>query len=597
MSRRQIELSEHDEHVIIEFPYDRKLLDVVRSLPARRFNPDLKHWFVPSKHVEVVVGRLAAHEFEIGERLGEMLLEKGMFIEELSRQAERMHRPFLQEERLPPGTWTVAKLNHEVHQILKEAFREEIWIAAEIQSFDRNRRRGHAFFELVHRPYQNADPSARVSAVMWGEHREKIEQALSEDGANVRLRDGLMVRFLVKADFYTGQGRYQLSVSDIDLAYTSGTIHQNRESILRQLDEMELINLNVSKELPDVPLRVGLITSDESDAQADFIDELKSSGFGFDVGFFPSHVQGAHTERSVLGGLDYFARHAAHYDVVVIARGGGARSDLAYFDTRAIGEAVCRHPVKIVVGVGHQRDQCLLDFIAHSEKTPTAAGQAIVTRVSHYMERQYELQDRMIQAAQHRVARTQVEMNVQIEHALRVMTHRLEHYERKMERFTAQFARVGRQQLDREGRRFDRVARGIPQAASALHKVSSVKLDYAARRLEQSPRARVFDRRQRDLRAHQERLERLTRDRLWQATRRVERAEALQRLLDPKRVLERGFALVRRKEAELVRLTSEVSAGDELTIEWSDGSQHVRVEGLPASTSTRKKPTKKRSKK
>ncbi len=576
MSRR-VEVSEEGDLLIIEFPYDRKLLDVVRSLPARRFNPDLKHWYVPIKHMEVVVGRLATQGFEIGETLAERLLEQGMFIEELEKQAERMHRPFLQEERLPPGTWTVAKLNHEVHQILKEAFREEIWIAAEVQSFERNRRRGHAFFELVHRPYQGADPSARVSAVMWGEHREKIEHALREDGADVRLRDGLMVRFLAKADFYTGQGRYQLSVSDIDLAYTSGTIHQNREAILRELDELELLNLNVARPMPAVPLRVGLITSDESDAYADFIDELRTSGFGFEVSFFPAHVQGAHTERSVLGALRYFARHAADFDVVVIARGGGARSDLAYFDTRAIGEAVCRHPVKVLVGVGHQRDQCLLDFIAHSEKTPTAAGQALVSCVAHYMERQYDVQDRMLHATRHKIAQTGAELDATVEHGLRIMAHRLEHYERKMERFTAQFERVGRQRLEREQRRFERVARGIPGAASSRHKIAGVKLDYATQRLENSPRARVFSRRQRDLTQHQQRLERIARGRLEQANHRLERAEALHRVLDPARVLERGFAMVRDQEGRLMRHSGEVKTGEVVTVAWSDGTKKAKI--------------------
>lgn len=312
MSRR-LELAE--ERVVIEFPYDRKMVELVRSLPGRRFNPTEKTWSVPSQHMEQVVGRLVPHGFELGEELTFALIEMGVVIEELARDVARAHKPFLDEERLPAGTWTVAKLNHEVQQVLRGAFREELWIAAEIQSFDRNRSRGHAFFELVHRPFQGADPSARVTAVMWSDDREHIEQTLADDGGGVRLRDGLMVRFLAQPDFYTGQGRYQLNVSDIDLAYTSGTIHQNREAILRALNEEGLVDLNASKPLVDVPLRVALITSDESDAYADFVDELRLSGYGFQVGFFAAHVQGAHAEESILKALRYFEKHADEYEI------------------------------------------------------------------------------------------------------------------------------------------------------------------------------------------------------------------------------------------------------------------------------------------
>ena len=484
---RRIEICEQSERVLIEFPYDRKLLDVVRSLPSRRFDREHKRWSVPLEQMEAAVGRLTPHGFELGELVSAALTERGLLLCELERQSRREFQPFLDEARLPPGTWTIASLNREVSDLLRGAFREEFWVAAEIQSFDRNRRGGPAFFELVHRPFLGADPSARVSAVIWPEERAAIEQALKEDGAAVTLRDGLMVRFLARADFYAAQGRYQLSISEIDLAYTSGTIHQNREVILRHLDEQGIINENAGKALQAVPLRVGLITSQGSDALADFIDELRSSGFGFQIGFFPTRVQGAQTEAGVLSALAHFNRHAEAYDVVAIVRGGGARSDLAYFDTVAIGEAICRHRLKVIVGVGHQRDQCLLDFIAHSEKTPTAAGQALVARVQEYIERQNEVEQRLIAATRHRLEQRQAQLGLEAERALRVMGHRLEYYARKVERLGERFEAQTTRRLEREARRFERISRAIPQSARARLQIARVERDFLSRRLEKSP--------------------------------------------------------------------------------------------------------------
>lgn len=575
---RSIELD--GDFLIIRFPFDRKVLDVVRSLPARRFDNQEKFWFVPSEHMEQVIGRLAPHGFELGAELTVALIEQEIVVEDLERIARRAHKPFLDEERLPAGTWTVAKLNHEVQQILRDAFREELWIAAEIQSFDRNRRSGHAFFELVHRPFQGADPSARVHAVIWAPDREKIERALNEDGGGVRLRDGLMVRFMARADFYTGQGRYQLTVSDIDLAYTSGTIHQNRENILRELSSEGLIDLNVSKPLVDVPLRVALITSDGSDAYADFVDELRLSGYGFQVGFFAAHVQGAHAEQSILAALQYFARNSDDYDVLVIVRGGGARSDLAYFDTQAIGEAVCRHPLKIVVGVGHQRDQCLLDFIAHSEKTPTAAANAIVEQVVDYLERQYDVQDRILRESEHRIEQERAKLSQQIEHALRVMDRRLDQVHRGLDRVARQVVGGVEERLDKEQRGVERVMQKILQSASSLTRISGVRQDYLEERLTQATRARVIDRQRAVLERQQERLIRAATSRYTRANAMLELATERARLLDPKRVLERGYALIWRGEKvgeSFVRHGAEVEPGEALTIQWADGAKQVEV--------------------
>ena len=113
----------------------------------------------------------------------------------------------------------------------------------------------------------------------------------------------------------------------------------------------------------------------------------------------------------MLRALAHFAARADQYDAVAIVRGGGARSDLAYFDTQAIGEAVCHHPLKLIVGVGHQRDVCLLDFVAHSEKTPTARpAQFFVERVRQFVERQRDLEEAIFECVEAQLARAREEM-------------------------------------------------------------------------------------------------------------------------------------------------------------------------------------------
>ena len=573
-----IEIEVESRRLRIEFPYNKKIVDVVRSLPSRWFDRDTKAWYVPLDVAHETVGMLARHDFCVSVGLVEFFDAQGVTLEEVVRDMRRSHKPFISDDLMPPGTWTVDKLNHEVQEIIREAFREEVWLAAEIQGFDRSRRRsGHAFFELIHRPYQGGDPSAKIPAVMWAEDRARIERALDEDGGEVRLRDGLIVRFLVRVDFYTGQGRYQVSVSDIDLAYTTGTIHQNREAILRELDADGILEKNREMGWPMVPLRIGLITSDESDAFADFVHELERSGFGFDVTLCPAQVQGARTEPSVLRALGQLARHAHAFDAVAIIRGGGARSDLAYFDTEAIGRAICTHPLKVIVGVGHQRDTCLLDFVAHSEKTPTAAAQFFVQQVRHFVERRTQLKERILEEVRDKLSYASDDMRVVGEHALRVIGRRVEHAERQIERHTFGVSEGARARIATAERRWERLARGIPSLASRRIDVASLTLEYASQAITSARLARTFDQRASHVERSRERLVRVAQGKIASQKARIEREEERLELLDPRRVLERGFALVRRGAGEVVREMHEVKEGEVVQITLARGSIEAQV--------------------
>lgn len=575
---RRIDIEEEQKRLCISFPYDRKLVDVVRAMPARWFDRESKAWYVPLSQADEVVGRLRHHGFNLSDELEAFFKARGVDLEEITEIARQTHKPFIKPEMLPDGTWTVDKLNHKVQEVMRDTFREELWLASEIQSFDRNRRRGHAFFELVHRPHQGGDPSARVSAVLWGDDRERIDMALLEDGGDVRLRDGLIVRFLVKVDFYTNQGRYQVSVTDIDLAYTTGTIHQNREAIIRALDADGILEKNVSLPWPTVPLKIGLITADGSDACADFLHEIERSGYGFQVDLHTAQVQGARTEVSMLRALDYFAKRASEYDAIAIVRGGGARSDLAYFDTEPIGRAVCEHPLKVIVGVGHQRDNCLLDAIAHSEKTPTAAAQFFVERVKAYVTRQRELSDQIFHEAFAIIADAHEEVSFNSEHALRVIGDELEDHTRRLDRIAYGISNKSSDRLSGERRKFQRLALAVPSAASRRVDVARTHVEHARRRASVNRLSRATEARDRQVDQLAERLDRGSNRALEQIGRELDRKQDSLRMLDPRRILERGFALLRDAEGQVVRDAEDVADGEALHVRLARGEMAVRVE-------------------
>lgn len=574
---KSIDIEEDMMFISISFPYQRNLVDVVRSLPQRRFDRESKAWYVPVAHLEQVVGRLHPHEFELSEALLEYCKKQGAALEVLVERARALHRPLIEESLLPKGTFTVATLNHKVRDVMRGAFRDALWLAAEVQSFDRRSNRGgHAFFELVHRPFVGADPIARVPAVIWSDDLSKIERVLHEDGGDVRLRDGLVVRLLVHADFYTGQGRYQVVASEIDLAYTTGTIHQRREAVLRRLFEADVLDKNLSLAWPIAPLRLGLITSDGSDAYMDFVHELERSGLGFEVHVHDASMQGMHTESSVLRALLAFRERKDEFDALAIVRGGGARSDLAYFDTDAIGQAVCNHPVKIIVGVGHQRDVCLLDMIAHSEKTPTAAAQFFVHRVREYLERQRHMEAHIVHCAQAIMHRANEDVRILSEHMVRAVTQRVDASARSVDRVSWAISGATRTRLEHEHRHFDRLGRQIPAAARSRTDVGRAHVEHAQRRMGWERLERVLERRAAILDRDKKRLERASRRSVQGVERLLHMYVKRLRLLDPERILERGFALVRGSKG-LVRSSLDVECDEPLDILLAQGSLQVQV--------------------
>lgn len=569
---RLLDIEPRANRVCIIFPYDKALLPVVRSLPGRWFDRQTKNWYVPIKHVDHVIQKLSSHHFKISAKLRTYCEQNLEPIETLADGGKPGQGGPLE---IPEGTYSISQLNEEARQTLREKFSEDVWLVGEVQSYDRNRPGGHAYFEMVERLAPDEDPVARIRTVMFSDARRKVLQMLRDAPESIRLRDGLAVRFRGKVDLYAPHGSYQFIVRDIDPAYTTGEIHQNRERILKWLEKKGVREDNQKIDWPRCPLRVGLITSYESDAYNDFVHELRRSGYGFQVTVRNANVQGSQTEPSVLRGLKWFARNADQFDVLAIVRGGGSRSDLAYFDTQAIGEAVCGHPLKIITGVGHQRDQCLLDFISASQKTPTAAAQACVGRVQEYLQGVEELfgeiADRAGDISQRAMIRLR-DASVRLE---RAVDRRLKVETRRLERVRSGVTLSIKDRLNEAGRKLDRLERAIPTAALTRVGSERQKLAFGRRQLSRERLQRRLEREASSVEAARERLERITDKTLADQKRRLdERAQRL-RLLDPQRVLERGFAIVRTADG-VARRPEDVPFDADVEVRLAKGEVVVR---------------------
>ncbi|MEN3188968.1 MAG: exodeoxyribonuclease VII large subunit, partial [Atribacterota bacterium] len=203
-----------------------------------------------------------------------------------------------------------------------------------------------------------------------------------------RLKVGMKILLQGRLRFHPAYG-LSLEVQGINSNYSLGEIARKRREILQRLAQEGLLEKNRQISLPLVPQRIAVVSSEHSAGFEDFLMHLKENpyGFRFTVKLFPTLVQGEEAEFSLLGALEAVRMEARHFDVVVVLRGGGSRVDLSCFDSYALGKMVAEFPLPVLTGIGHHRDESVMDCVSYSAlKTPTAVADFLVDRVKAFEE-------------------------------------------------------------------------------------------------------------------------------------------------------------------------------------------------------------------
>ena len=271
----------------------------------------------------------------------------------------------------PPGptTWTVAELSAHLSRLLAVALPGDLWVQGQMRNLSRPES-GHVYFDLVEPAAAGEAVAAALSVVLLAPEKRMVNDVLRRTGGAVRMVDGIEVRIQGRVRWWAPRGQLQLRMTSIDPAWTLGRLAADREVVLAALGAEGLIDRNRSQPMPVVPLRVGLVTSVGSAAHADFLAELRSSSYGFDVVVADARTQGLDCERSVVSALRALTAHASPVDLVALVRGGGARTDLAAFDRAGIARAIAEMNVPVLTGIGHETDLSIADLVAQRAFKP-----------------------------------------------------------------------------------------------------------------------------------------------------------------------------------------------------------------------------------
>ena len=278
---------------------------------------------------------------------------------------------------------TLFELNRLVRETIECEMPNEYWVEAELSEC--RELRGHCYMELIEKDEQTATPIAKASAKCWAS-KWILVRPYFERTTGQRFVAGMKVLLKVYPQFHEAFG-FSWIVTDIDPTYTLGDMARKRQEIIRQLKEEGVFDLQKELTLPLFCQRIAVISSETAAGYGDFCNQLADNpyGFQFQTQLFPAIMQGEGVEQSIINALERI--YDQPFDCVVIIRGGGATSDMSGFDTLALAEHVANFPLPIITGIGHDRDESILDMVSHTRvKTPTAAAALLIDHLKEVLD-------------------------------------------------------------------------------------------------------------------------------------------------------------------------------------------------------------------
>ena len=558
-SRRNIRLSEDRTLLEVRFPYDEALKDAIKRIPGASWAPERRIWTLEAHHASELLHILSEHDFDVDDEVQALAARGG------NNARMRQLRRASQTDSLTP-----VLLNRRLAEVVRTEFSARFWIIGQISNW-----KDRGYFELIDKYADERSHRASINAFISEDDYLHIERLLSQMRPPLRWTNNLKVRLKGALAFRERRGDVQLRIVDIDPHYTITLMNAAREEALRVLDDEGLSERNLALLLPEVPLRVALLTSAGSDAAHDFVEELRESGFGFQVDLYDVRVSGPRQERTMLRALRHTATKADAYDVLAIVRGGGSRNDLSGFDQLSLGRAVCTHPLPVVCGIGHERDHSLLDDVARSLKTPTKAAAALVEEVRAYMADLQLLQEQIGRLAGVQAREAGDMLSSMARQVAGIARQRLQRVDRGLRDVELDIRRSGIGRMAREQERLTRLARELPSRWGRRRHREMREVGHLERQL--SPKRLLGELRQEGalLDAAEERLRRSTQVRVRAARSALTALSARREAADPARVVERGFAIVTRPDGNLVRDAQVVAPGEGLVIRLGAGQMNV----------------------
>lgn len=455
-----------------------------------------------------------------------------------------------------PRSFSLSELLGSVRRCLEHSFPQSYWVRAEVSDLRQSGLQGHAYLELLEKGARG-EIVARVRGVIWASVYAEIQRRFVRSGIG-QLSSGMSILTLVRISFHEQYG-LSLQITDIDPSYSLGEIARLRLETIARLRQEGLYDMNKGLPLPSPLQRLAIISSATAAGYGDFVRQLHDNAYGvpFYTALFTAQMQGEHTTESVLAALDRIDRHREHFDAVVIIRGGGAVSELRAFDEYRLCEVCAQYPLPIISGIGHERDESVLDLIAHTSlKTPTAVAAFLIDSQVVLLSQLQETQRRLPELLQR--------LSLGRGLALQGLITRLQ--------------LAPREHLERELRLGERLRARLQLGTQTYLQHARHTLGRQVERIPSSLRYRIQEMKHSLIRLTAP-LPLLLTHRLDRERTQLSHWEQAIRLSHPDNILRRGFSIVSSHGAILTS-SSSISVGQALELRFHDGVVHTLAQSI-----------------
>ena len=421
---------------------------------------------------------------------------------------------------------SLLELNNLVRGTISDAFPGTCWVRAEMSDVRTNAASGHCYLEFIEKNPITGQLVAKARGSIWAKTFRMLKPYFEMETGQL-FASGLKVLVKVSIEFHELYG-YSLTVTDIDPAYTMGDMLRRRMEIVRQLKEEGVFTLNKELPFPELPKRIAVITSPTAAGYEDFLNQLahNKAGYPFYTKLFPALMQGEKTEESVIAALDRIYHHIDSFDVVVIIRGGGATSDLNSFDSYLLAANCAQFPLPVITGIGHERDDTILDMVAHTRmKTPTAVAEFLIDRMDVAAMVLDELQQEVCELA----------------------TGILQKQRSFLQLLGTRLPAITINRIERNRSLLQLLGNKLPVTASAMLSRHRSMLDTLQLQLQNRAASRITE-----------------------GARFIQLTEQFIKMASPDYVLKRGYSLAL-KDGKIIKHAADLYSGDELVLRFADG--------------------------
>ena len=430
-----------------------------------------------------------------------------------------------------PDALSLTQLNRLVKTALDEALPGTYWVRAERSEVRVNATSGHCYLEFVEKDETTGQLVAKSRGTIWARNFAVLRTYFEQETKQTFI-SGLKVLVNVSVGYHELYG-LSLTVHDIDPSYTLGDMARKRMEVIRRLQEEGVFDLNKELTLAILPQRIAVISSPTAAGYEDFVNQLTHNDYGFPfyVKLFPALMQGEKTEESVIAALDRIYAHRELFDVVVLIRGGGSAADLSSFDSYTLAANCAQFPLPIITGIGHERDDSVVDNVAHTRmKTPTAVATFLIGRMAEQLALLDELRRTVCEATRNQLTVKKTTWQILATRFPVFVTGHLERHRADLHTLTARLSSVP-QLLEKHTEQLELVPVHIRKAADAM---------------------------------------------LTRHTHELALSEQHIKLASPDHILKRGYTLTL-KDGKIVKHAADLSAGDEISVRFTDGERKGKI--------------------